>query len=319
MNPVVKAQLEQFKNINPVEGFTESEYFEVHSIFSIMNGYLNDNIDPFEMHLKGNEFGIDGCGITVQGELIADDDGAEAAMINNKDSEVSFTFLQSKRSEGFDYGDISKFFDAVYGFFKGDMLGESDQLDALIYAKDKIYQSALKKNPNLVCFFVSTGKYNPIERIEKLIEANRARFNDLNLFDKVLIELFDAKMIQEAYRAATSSNSQDIEFTKCQTMPDHPHVEQAYIGYIKADQILKLATNRSDVDEFSLINQTVFFDNIRDFNPRSKINEGIIGEIRNGDKLGFVFRNNGVTVVAKKINRTGDRFRIDDYQIVNGC
>src|SRR5690606_25948678 len=29
--------------------------------------------------------------------------------------------------------------------------------------------------------------------------------------------------------------------------------------------------------------------------------------------------NNGITVVAKQIGRTGDKFKIDDYQIVNGC
>lgn len=62
-----------------------------------------------------------------------------------------------------------------------------------------------------------------------------------------------------------------------------------------------------------------FFDNIRDFNPKSEINRKIIADIKSGDRNGFVFRNNGVTVVAKHINRTGDRFRVEDYQIVNGC
>jgi hypothetical protein len=33
----------------------------------------------------------------------------------------------------------------------------------------------------------------------------------------------------------------------------------------------------------------------------------------------FVFRNNGITVVSKNIDRTGDKFRLEDFQIVNGC
>jgi hypothetical protein len=33
----------------------------------------------------------------------------------------------------------------------------------------------------------------------------------------------------------------------------------------------------------------------------------------------FVFRNNGITVVSRNIDRTGDRFRLEDFQIVNGC
>ena len=32
-----------------------------------------------------------------------------------------------------------------------------------------------------------------------------------------------------------------------------------------------------------------------------------------------MFRNNGITVVSKNIDRTGDRFRLEDYQVVNGC
>ena len=32
-----------------------------------------------------------------------------------------------------------------------------------------------------------------------------------------------------------------------------------------------------------------------------------------------MFRNNGITVVSKSIDRTGDRFKLVDFQIVNGC
>jgi hypothetical protein len=35
--------------------------------------------------------------------------------------------------------------------------------------------------------------------------------------------------------------------------------------------------------------------------------------------MSFIFKNNGVTVVAKEVNRKGDKFQLEDYQIVNGC
>lgn len=38
-----------------------------------------------------------------------------------------------------------------------------------------------------------------------------------------------------------------------------------------------------------------------------------------GDYSSFVFKNNGITVVAKAVSRKGDAFTIDDFQIVNGC
>ncbi|MDZ7769916.1 MAG: hypothetical protein U5K38_12920 [Woeseiaceae bacterium] len=72
MNPVVKAQLAEFSHSNPIDGFEDQDYFEVFSIFSILNGDLNNSVIPFEVHLKGTEFGLDGVAILVQGQLCDD-------------------------------------------------------------------------------------------------------------------------------------------------------------------------------------------------------------------------------------------------------
>lgn len=319
MHPVVKAQMQQFIEANPVGDLQEADYFELYAIFSLLNGRRNDNVDPFSVHLEGAEFGVDGCGITVQGEIVTDSDAAHAAMEDFRDGRIAFTFIQAKRAEKYDYGDMSKFFDAVYGFFNDSMAGESVQLDDLIAAKDVVFGAALRRNPDLFCYFVSTGKYEKVDRLEKLIEANRARFEDLSLFQNVNIEIIGARELQESYRGATSANSKEIEFSQNKTLPSHPDVDQAFIGFIEGQQLLKLATNMVDDEGDPSINQAVFFDNIRDFDPKSPINQKIISEINSGDVSGFIFKNNGVTVVAKHINRTGDRFRIEDYQIVNGC
>jgi AIPR protein len=82
--------------------------------------------------------------------------------------------------------------------------------------------------------------------------------------------------------------------------------------------MLRLGTSLAD-DGSQQMNTSVFFDNVRDFDPDSKINRSIISEVKTGDRKAFVFRNNGVTVIAKRLNRTGDRFTVEDYQIVNGC
>lgn len=319
MHPVVKAQMLKFKDTNPIAGLGDDAYFELYTIFSLLNGRRNDNIDPFKVHLEGTEFGIDGCAITIQGTLAIDSDSATEAMMDYRDGRITFTFLQAKRSESYDYGDMSKFFDAVYGFFSGDMEGESDQLDDLIGAKDVIFSSALRKNPELICFFASTGKYEPVDRIEKLKAATISRLEDLSLFDRIDIEIVGAKELQGAYRGATSANLKEIAFSQNKTMPGHPKVDQAFIGFIDAKELLSLATNTPDDDGDVTVNQSVFFDNIRDFDPNSSINQKIVSELKEGDRQGFVFRNNGVTVVAKHINRTGDNFRVEDYQIVNGC
>lgn len=67
------------------------------------------------------------------------------------------------------------------------------------------------------------------------------------------------------------------------------------------------------------INRGIFFDNIRDYDAKSKINIAIKESVKAGGGNEFVFRNNGITVVSKNIDRTGDKFRLEDFQIVNGC
>ena len=113
-------------------------------------------------------------------------------MADHNEGRIAFTFIQAKRSESYDYGDMSKFFDAVFGFFTGGMDGESEQLDDLIAAKDTVFKSALRKNPDLFCYFTSTGKYEKVDRIDKLI-VKQPGLKDISLFDRVHIEIIGAE------------------------------------------------------------------------------------------------------------------------------
>ena len=45
----------------------------------------------------------------------------------------------------------------------------------------------------------------------------------------------------------------------------------------------------------------------------------MLSELQEGSEESFVFKNNGVTVVAKEISRKSDTYHLEDYQIVNGC
>lgn len=317
MNPVVKAQLKEFQKNNSDEDLSESDFFEVMSIFAVENGILTENIDPFAAHLRGTEFGVDGIAIIIQGELCTNTDEVADMLAVGKNHSVGFHFFQSKTSESVDYGDMSKFLDGVYDFFNGGKLLESAQVSDLISAKDMVYSAASKENPKLRCFYCTTGANDIPSPISKLIESNQARLEALSLFSSVEIHLLGAKDIQNAYRAATNAITSTIEFPKAVTLPDHPAVEEAFVGFIAADQIIKIAT--TEIDGEISINRSVFYDNVRDFNPGSEINKSILKELEDGDVESFVFKNNGVTVVAREINRKSDTFTLDDYQIVNGC
>jgi len=319
MNPIVKAQLNTFGKMNPHEDLDESNLFEVMSIFSIENGILGENIDPFRAHLKGNEFGIDGVAISIQGTLCTDVDEAAEVLAIGKNHNSEFHFFQSKTSDKFDYGNISKFLDAVYDFFTNQSLVTGEQIESLIEIKEAIYSAAAKTSPKLRCYYCTTGSGEISDLISQLIKNNKARLAELNIFDEINIECVGAKVIQNGFRAATNSSSAKLHFPKAVTMPPHDKVDEAYIGYVSASEVLAIAFGEPDQDGITHINRSLFYDNVRDFNPESEINKSIIRELKSGDNSSFVFKNNGITVVSKSIERKGDTFNLEDYQIVNGC
>lgn len=319
MNPIVRAQLKDFKDANPNEECGDSEFFEVMSIFAVENGILGESIDPFRAHLKGQEFGIDGIAISVQGTLCVDADEVASVLSVGKNHVASFHMYQSKMSDSLDYGQISKFLDAVYDFFTDLSLLKGDQIEDLVGARDQVFSAATRSNPDLKCYFCTTGSGEVSDVISTIIQRNKTRLGDLNIFGSIDISCLGARDIQEAFRSATNSSSASIHFPKNITLPDHENVEEAYIGYVSADQILNMVMSEPDSVGVRHINRTLFYDNVRDFNPVSEINKSILSEIESGDLSSFVFKNNGITVVAKSISRKGDTFTVEDYQIVNGC
>lgn len=322
MNPVNRAQMKEFSDTFGLDTRTESDQFELYSIYCIINGGSGENIEPFDAHLVGTEFGLDGVAIIIQGDLVRDADEAANALDDVKNPQIDFYFFQGKTTAGFDYGEASKFFDGVKGFFEGHMSNESPQLSDLISAMEKIYETGVKKqNPGIHCFYATTGNYENQPKLERLLENTKNHLGELNIFDdsRIEISMVGAGQLQRLYRAASTASDVTIEFDKAVVLPEHPCVEEAYIGYLPASELLKIISVYDDEGNISNINRAIFYDNIRDFNPSSKINSEISANLESGEGDNFVYRNNGITVVAKTIDRTGNKFTIQDYQIVNGC
>ncbi|MGX9962482.1 AIPR family protein [Roseomonas sp. F4] len=322
MNPVIRAQLRDFSRLHNISGETPENQFEIFAIFATLTGLLGETIDAYDAHLQGNEFGVDGIAVVVQGEAVRNRQEAEDKLLTIKNPSVEFIFFQAKTSPSYDYGDISKFFDAVSSFFNGDLKGESEAIDDLIGAMEAVYEKGIsRRNPKISCYYITTGNYEQPIRIEKLRTAFKQQLTELNIFEDgaIKVEMVGARELQQWYRAATTSVEVEINLSRNVVMPSNEHVDEAYIGYIDATNLLKLVTLRDEHGQILGINRAVFFDNIRDYDAKSKINTAIKESVRADGGSEFVFRNNGITVVSKNIDRTGDKFKLEDFQIVNGC
>jgi hypothetical protein len=98
-------------------------------------------------------------------------------------------------------------------------------------------------------------------------------------------------------------------------VPDIPGVSEAYLGLLPAKEFLSLIQ-----DENGEILKGIFYDNVRDWQDYNPVNSEMRETLAsNAIRSRFSLMNNGVTVIAKTLRTTGNRFYIEDYQIVNGC
>lgn len=98
-------------------------------------------------------------------------------------------------------------------------------------------------------------------------------------------------------------------------MPETAGVSQAWLGLLPASEFIPLIT-----DESGYLVHSVFYENVRDWLGDNDVNKGIQATLADaGTRSRFALMNNGVTIIAKTLQATGNTFIIQDYQVVNGC
>ena len=137
----------------------------------------------------------------------------------------------------------------------------------------------------------------------------------LNIFKDVDFTPVDADNLQKLYGQSKNAISREFTFSERTVMPEIPGVAEAYLGLVPARELIGLLQ-----DESGEIIKSLFYDNVRDFQDFNPVNSEIRQTLESSDlRRRFVLMNNGVTVIAKTLRATGNRFLIEDYQIVNGC
>ena len=276
MNPVVSGQVREYAKQNSLSGIDASTEFELYSIYSIMRGFLSLNVDEQEAHLAGSEFGIDGIGILIQGELVTNAQEAAEKMKAISSPTIEFVFLQSKTSIKLDYGDISKFFDGIAMFIEGKLNHQSLQIAELHKTMMELYEIGFKsRNPSLRAFYITTGINDIAPVIKDLVQKFIKGLKDKCMFDDSGIDMrfVGASDLQKWFRSANSAIESKFVFEKAQSLPANEKVKEAHIGYVSARELLKLCALYDNEDKVVGINRAVFFDNVRDYNPDSDLNK----------------------------------------------
>jgi hypothetical protein len=163
-------------------------------------------------------------------------------------------------------------------------------------------------------FYVTTGKWTGDPSLLARIDAVRSDLSETGLFRDVQFTLLGAEGVQKLYQRSRYAISAELVFAKRTAIPEIQDVSEAHFGYLPWSEFRKLIITDSDT-----LVDGLFFDNVRDWQGYNDVNPAIKSTLASPGRGRFVLMNNGVTIMARTLQATGDRFVIEDYQIVNGC
>lgn len=321
MNQIVKGYMSKFidDEYGIYKDLPESQQFE-----HFMNNIIikRDFLDDFDLdciHIGGGQDnGIDGIAVIVNNELVSDIESAKEICKSNKKISVNFIFIQSKTSDNLDNGDILKFFDGAFKLFEKDSCNATNkEIEEFLKIKNILMENsfAFSVNPKIYIKYAYNGVKGISKEATNNIKNYESRFNQLGLFSEVKIEVLDSKDIQNIYQEIRLNIEKTINLEKLLSMPKIDGIQESHIGIISFTELMKLI-----LDDNGRIIKNLFYDNVRDFQGNTTVNEEIIKTMRNeAESQYFGLYHNGITIVAKNLRLTGESATLKNFQIVNGC
>lgn len=319
MNKIIESFLNTHIREYSIEEFEKEIAFEHFINRCIVNKYSVDRFDPMDIMTDEGEKGIDGVAIVVNDRIITTMDEADSIAKDNPDLDVKFVFIQSKTSDKFSGDEIGTFIYGVKAFFEEESMRPktNEKMEKMIAIKDLIYQKSIDmvKNPELDLYYVCCGKWDDNNGLQNRIDIEIKSLVESQNFSNVEFYKYDSDKISMAYKELKKKVSRTFIMERRISFPDIKGAKQSFLGIVSCQQFISLLT---DNDGKMLTN--IFEDNVRDFQGYNPVNNEIRDTIKDTeDQKRFALLNNGITIVAKKVDITGDNVEIYDYQIVNGC
>ncbi|MFF9545710.1 AIPR family protein [Streptomyces albidoflavus] len=321
MDRVTKAYLDAFRAEQSIEKLNDSDAFELFADYCVISDSYDDEFNVTDVHTGGgDDLGIDGIGVIINGSLINSAEDLEGLLKVNGSLDVTFCFIQAKTSSAFSGEQIMTFFDGVDEFFS-----ETPSLpmnDSVILARNlmqSIYDNSLRfrrAKPQCRLSYVTTGQWSSDHYLEAKAAKRINQLKTTGLFSEVAFHPMGADEVHASYLRSKNSVTTEFSFPSKVLLPDIAGVTESYLGVISAPEFIKIVS-----DTAGNIRKSLFNDNVRDFQEYDNdVNADIQRTLTDEAAKGrFVVLNNGITIVARELSTTRDKVAITDYQIVNGC
>lgn len=320
MDRITKSLLTQFSQETGLDGLAEDCVFEHFCSHLVVAEHFTDTFDTDVVVVgAGGDTGIDAAAIVVNGTLVCEPEEIEDLANTNGFIEAIFVLIQAERSPNFSAAKIGQFGFGVSDFFaENSTLVQNEDIQLKHRIVSEIYQRSglfRRGNPRCFLYYVTTGLSIEDQNLSARQTAVISDLQALGIFSEVVFERYGAEHLQKLFQNSKNAVSTEITFSDRTTYPDITGVEQAYLGFIPAVEYLKLIQNANEE-----IIASLFFDNVRDWQEWNPVNSEMLKTLEDSvAKYLFPLMNNGVTVVCRQVNPTGNKFLITDYQVVNGC
>ncbi|OBK33504.1 hypothetical protein A5659_01820 [Mycobacterium sp. 1165196.3] len=313
MDRVTKGLLKTYVDGAGLGRLSESQQFERFVAHIALSKIYGGSFSADDFCVGDGVQGVDAVALSVNGSLVEDYAELEDVLSETDSIRADLVFIQAKTSAKFELGDFSVFADTAASLVTSD---HSDVLPEFSEMVNMLWEHSDRfvENPIVRLYYVTTGKWESPDPLLKKIAQTKNFLLDSNLISRADFHTWGAPEVQTNWRAIDRGLQTTILFESKTTLPEMPQVEQAFLGILPADQLLELIT-----DEEGEIRKALFYDNVRDFQGDVDVNADIRRTLRSSDRKRFCVLNNGVTVVARALKTTGDRFTLEDYQVVNGC
>jgi hypothetical protein len=324
MDRITESLLTEFSTEHGIEALEEYKRFEHFASYLVVRDEHSESFDTSDIVVgddskstQGADTGIDGIAIIVNGFLISDVEELEDQLATAGYLESTFVFIQAETTSGFDGAKIGTFGFGVTDFFRDTprlkrnaKVCSAVELVQAIYAKSSKFR---RGNPVCKMVYITTGKWVNDPTLQARIDAVKSDLIDSGQFQDVQFVPLGAEGVQKLYQKSRYAVSAEFTFSNRITVPEVPQVAEAHFGLLPWTEFQKLI-----IDGSGRMVDGLFFDNVRDWQGYNAVNSDIALTLMI-DRSRFVLMNNGVTIIARSLRTTGNKFTVEDYQIVNGC
>ena len=319
MDKITASLLANFTTEFKLDGIAEEDRFEQFATWlTVRRHYSETTFDPAALVTgSGGDTGIDAIAIIANNNLVTEVDTIDDLLALNNYLDVSFIFVQAERSPHFESAKIGQFGFGVRDFFGAGKLVRNETVQLYADIMNAVFANSAKfkpKNPSCYLYYVTTGRWLNDKNLLVRADTETADLGNTNLFDRVEFQPIGTDQIQKLYQQTKNDISKEFVFDQKTVIPEVSNVKEAYLGFLPANDFLKLVCD----DEGNII-KSLFYENIRDFQGYNQINSEMRLTLSSESKDRFILMNNGVTIIARALRPTGNKFLMSGFQVVNGC